>query len=260
MSIRLMLPVIVACAPFCGAQPAVPTRPPGPQYVTPYSVPNSLHDVVVAMGDRVQKPGQERLALTGTYTDSTGSHGIQITWELPNKTRIDITGGSPKSIVYDGQTTQSNAGSLSAADNDLLEGIADDRPETLLYGPKTSGLTMRLLGSRFRTDGGANKNYTGPYYDIFQSQAPVAGRTDSTRRTKLWYFDTLTGLLVKTEYTIQRNGTTVHVETAYTWAKSGGQAVPGQIVRRENGVDVATVHVSTSQIVGAVTDGIFSKP
>jgi len=221
----------------------------------------TLRGPLAALGDRLQAPGKERLTQVGTYTDGKGSQPIRFTWELPGNVRIDLTGPAAHSIVFNGGTPAATGGSPSSADDDLMESLADDRAETLLYGTHRAGFSIRFLGSRFRTDHGADKAYAGPYYDISQTFSPVPVRSDKAQRQKLYLFDSTTQLLVKTTYQILRDGKTIRVDTAYSgWSKAAGQAVPGQIIRSENGVQAFTIVVNSAQIAPAANDALFAHP
>jgi len=258
--------LILLMAGMCWAQPqpVAPSTAPSTasQYLQLWAVPLTLRASLVAMGGRLQNPGQERYTLAGTYSDSKGSRGVKITWEIPGKVRIDLDGATPLSIVSDGTKTSANAGAATLLSNDdLIESLGDDRAETLLFGVNQSGFAWRFLGSWFRTDDGTTKNYTGPFYNIHQTNAPAKVRSDQAQRHKFFCFDSATALLAKTQYDIQRNGATVHVETVYTgWSTVSGQVVPGKIVRSENGANVITIQISSGQVSAAANDGSFVVP
>jgi hypothetical protein len=60
---------------------------------------------------------------------------------------------------------------------------------------------------------------------------------------------------------ITRNGQRVAVETSWTnWTTVNGQAVPGQIVRQENGTTVFTVNVTSGVVSAAAPDNLFVLP
>lgn len=238
-----------------------PASPTAPQYLTPAAVPITLRNALVALGDRLEQPGKERFTVAGTYTDNKGSQGAKITWELPGKVRIDLTGAFSHSVLSDGATTATNTGAVSPSDDDLIESLGDDRAETLLYGAVGANFPWRFLGASFRTDDGTTKNYTGPFYDIHQTAAAARVRSDQAPRSKFFCFDSGTSLLAETRYEIERNGTQVNVATVYTgWSSASGQAVPGQIIRRENGAEVFRIQVSSGQVSSAANDGVFTHP
>jgi hypothetical protein len=243
------------------ATATTPTTSTALHYLSPTAVPQPLRGPLAALGNRLQVPGLERLTEAGMYTDSNGSQSIQFTWELPGNVRIDFTGGTSHAVVFNGTSTTATAGTPSPSDDDLIESLADDRTEALLYGPGQSGFSMRFLGERFRTDKGTNKAYAGPFYDISQTFSTVAVRSDKAKRQKLYLFDSGTQLLTKTTYQIVRAGVNIKVDTAYSgWSTISGQAVPGQIVRSENGVSVFTILVKSAQVAPTAADSLFAHP
>jgi hypothetical protein len=227
-------------------------------YLTPSDVPSPLRRPLVVLGDRLQTPGKERLILNGTYADNNGNQNIRITWELPGKIRIDLTGTSTHTLIFDGTSATSNA---SSSDNDLLESLGDDRAETLLYEVYTSGFAWRFLGGWFRTDDGTTVNYTGPFYHIHQTGSNTRVRSDQAARHKFYCFDSNSALLTQVLYLVNNNGAPVHVQTGITgWSTVSGQAIPGQIVRSENGAVVWTIQIASGQVSATANDGLFSNP
>lgn len=111
-------------------QPGKPAS--GTHYLTIFNVPPTLRSVLTALGPRLQTPGQERFTQAGTYTDGSESRTIQVTWQIPGNLRIDLTGTSTASVVFDGTTTTATAGAPTPAQNDLIESLADDRAEAVL--------------------------------------------------------------------------------------------------------------------------------
>ena len=71
-------------------------------YVTPGSVPSELRRQLQALGDRLTKPGQERVTLAATLTDSTGSTPVQVVSQLGGQVRVDSTGGPQMSVAFSG--------------------------------------------------------------------------------------------------------------------------------------------------------------
>jgi len=231
------------------------------QYLQPSAVPAPLRAPLVALGNRLQTPGEEKFTLTGTYTDGSGSQGIKITWQIPGQVRIDLTGATPLSISSDGATTASSAGAVTPANDDLIETLGDDRAEALLFGVSKPDFGWRFVGGWFRTDDGTTQNYTGPFYHIHQDNAAVKVRSDKAQRNKFFYFDSTTSLLAEVNYSVERNGAAVNARTLYSgWTTVAGQAVPGQIVHSENGVAVITIQISSGQASAAANDSLFTTP
>ena len=231
---------------------------PPPSYVSPTLVPSNVREFLLALGDRIQKPGKERLVLVGSYTDSKiSAKPAKLIWEAPGRLLFDRTGAGAPSLVVDDKTGVSNASALSNSDLGVLESLLDDSPEAFLYG-FTRGHAHRFLGGRFRTDNGKTPNYSGPWYDIYESVAPVQSLSGAPLRQKIFVFDGINKLLVRTSYLVLQGGTKIGVSTEFgKWVVNGGQATPGQIVRKENGVAVFTFDVSAASVVATVNDGTF---
>jgi hypothetical protein len=152
-----------------------------------------------------------------------------------------------------------NAAVLSNAEMNVLESLGNDTPETFLYSVAGANkkTAYRLIGGRFRTDNGKTPNYKGPWYDIFEVSGPVAAGS-STIRQKFYHFDSQTKLLVRSQYQIQQAGAAVHVQTEYSnWTTSQGNAIPGQVLRRENGIVVFTLTIHSAVVSQQLKDGVF---
>jgi hypothetical protein len=216
-------------------------------------------ELLAVYGTRLQRPGNERLTLTGTFSSSTGNGSATVTAQIPGQVSVQISGPGAKTLQFDGTTALSNGASATGTDLDWLESFQSDTIETFFYSAGKTA-TFRFLGSHFRTDNGKTASYTGPYYDIFELVQPVAVKGSATPQQKFYYFDSSTRQFVKTRYRIVRGGQTVEVQTLYSnWTKSNGQSMPGQIQRLENGVVVFTMAVSNGQFSAGAQDGIFSS-
>jgi hypothetical protein len=226
-------------------------------YVVRSLVPSNAGEFLIALGDRIQKPGKERSTLVGTSTDQGGTGAAQLTWEVPGRLRFDRSNAPGKPLVFDDMAGLVNASALAQQDLDILESLLDDSAETFLYG-FVRGRAHRFLGGRFRTDDGKTANYQGPLYDIYQTVSPVQAAAVNQVRQKLYYFDSQNKLLVKTQYVIPRGSAKILVSTEFSnWTTSGGQAFPGQIVRKENNVAVFTFNISSAAAGASAKDGLF---
>jgi hypothetical protein len=258
------IPALAALvATFLPAQTASPkpeSASGSPIYLIQSSVPPQARPFLVALGDRLQKPGKERLVLTGQYSDKSGNVPAQLTWEAPGNIRLDRNGPGLPSLVFNTAAGVVNASALSAADLDIFESLLDDRPETFLYS-FYNGSANRFLGNKFRTDDGKTPNYIGPWYDIFQGNGPVLAKGKTVARSKMFCFDSQTHLLTQTVYKVFATTPATTVLTTYSgWSVQNGEAVPGQILRSVNGTVEFTFKVNASTVGPAAQDGIFSKP
>lgn len=231
---------------------------PLPSYVGQGLVPSQVREHLLVLGDRIQKPGKERSTLVGTFTDKNGTGSAQLVWEVPGRLRFDRSSGPSNPLIVDSASGAMNGASMAQSDLGILESVFDDSAEMFLYG-FLQGHAHRFLGARFRTDDGRTANYRGPLYDIYETVAPVRA-AGGPQRQKFYYFDSQTKLLTKTRYVILRGSTQLPVSTEFgNWITSGGQAFPGQIVRKENDVAVFTFIVSSASAGPTPNDGLFPK-
>jgi len=256
---RKALPVLISIISSGGILSGQITATPqpvvaGPNFINVTLVPSPVRAFLQAFGNRLQGPGMERTVLTGTFTDVSGSTTAQITWQVPGQIRFDRANQPTKALIYNPSTGLVNP-TISQSDAKILESLLDDSPQTFLYGFKR-GIAHQYLGGQFRADDGTTPNFKGPWYAIYIATGPVASQANSPTRSKYFQFDTTTGLLAKVQYA---SSDSINVETDYEkWIATGGQAFPGQIVRKENGAVVFTFTTTAANAGAAVNDKVFS--
>lgn len=210
-----------------------------------------------AMGDRLEKPGRERLYLTGTLSRANDSQIQEIVavFEFPERLRLTLQKGSQTRVIsFDGEHAKADP-----VDEDLIE--------TLVYGSaehffetQMEGMATRLLGSRFLLHRGSTADYNGPYYDVYKVAEQVETSADEKEQLRLYYFNSDTLLLERVVYEINRNGATVKVEEKLgDWTMQQGQQVARRIERFENGEPVFVLTVRTAQLGARANDGVFSN-
>jgi len=223
-------------------------------YINPGRVAGPARSFLFAFGDRIQRPGKERAIFTGKYTDRNGTADVAIAWEVPGRFRFDRSDKPGRPVIYDETSGWINAGALPSDEANALESLFDDTSESFFYAT-AHGAGRRFLGNCFRTDGGKTPNSSGPCYDVYQVFASVHSPSGLSRRPKLFLFDSRTRLLSRIEY--QAAGS-VHVSTELSgWHMLGGQAFPGSVVRKENGVVVLTVNFTSASAGPSASDGLF---
>src|SRR5258708_7723749 len=80
------LSVMLSGVLLAQTQAATPSAAAPPTYVVPARVPSDVREFLIALGDRIQKPGKERLTLIGKHTDKAGVvAAAQLTWEVPGR-------------------------------------------------------------------------------------------------------------------------------------------------------------------------------
>jgi len=250
----------LACEHPVSAQTTSQASPSIQAVFNPQSFPLPLQGAVMALGSRLQKSGQERETLVGTLTNSTGSSPGKVTFELPNKVRIDWMGATVRSIGYDGNGNWASDGMLSEQDQNLLETFLEDSPEGMLNLIHQTA-SLRVIATYARFDDGTTPNYKGPLVDIFQVVEPVASNGAKPMRQKHYYFDSTTRLLTEVDYLESSDGATVGVRVQRSnWNSVGGQFAPGSVTRIENGITVFSLGSATATFSPAAADGTFSAP
>lgn len=215
-----------------------------------------------ALGDRLEKPGRERLRVTGTLTRANDQQTAEVValWEFPDQLSLTMRKGNETRVfTFDGYEAKAGGNPLDAAERDLIE--------TLVYGSaehffttQMQGNATRFLGSRFRLDDGSSADYNGPFYDVYKVAERTNSSDDQSEQSKLYYFNSETLLLERVSYEINRNGSTVKVEERLSgWTKEQGQQAARRIERFENGESVFVLTVRTVGLSARANDGAFSN-
>ncbi|MBI4471610.1 MAG: hypothetical protein HY646_03010 [Acidobacteria bacterium] len=204
------------------------------------AMPSEVRQPIAALGERVQRTGKEVTTWTGEFTDANGTRStVELIHQLPGLVRLQAA--NSRVLVFDGNSRRGSGGFVTN-DEDLLESIVLDSAEGMLWSLQEGG-SMRLLGLRFGPDPKRLPDYNGPRYDIYEITGETHTRQDRLRRTKRYYFDSNTGLLVRTRYRDSRRS--VDVETRFSrWATVDGSAYPGSIERYEAGRLVFAFHAT----------------
>lgn len=206
-----------------------------------------------ALGNRLEKPGQERLTLIGTLRSGTAeTREFAATLEFPDRMRLTIGGPEGRVITFDGQQTKAAA----TDELDLIETLAYDSAEHF-FAAHMQGNAMRFLGARFRTDDGSTPDYAGPYFDIYKIADQIKA-SEEKRAAKLYYFNSDTFLLERVTYVLNRGGSEISVETKLSdWRVVGGQQVARRIERLEDGKSVFVLTIRSAGLGRRVDDGVF---
>jgi len=215
-----------------------------------------------ALGDRLEKPGRERLNLTGTFSRANDSQTQEVTavFEYPERLRLTMQKGRQTRVIsFDGGHAKAEGSSLDAVEEDLLETLVYGSAEHF-FNTQMRGMSTRLLGSRFLLHRGSTADYIGPYYDVYKVADQVKTSRDQREQLKLYYFNSDTLLLERVTYEINRNGATVAVEERLSdWTREEGQQVPRRIERLENGDSVFVLTVRTIRLSPHADDEVFAN-
>lgn len=213
-----------------------------------------------AFGDRLEKPGKERLAVVGTLARplDSRSENFSAVLEFPDRLKLMFQNGiQSRVITFNGEEAKAAGKPLDRDETDLIETLVHDTAEHF-FSTQMQGEATRFLGSRFRLDDGSDPNYRGPYYDIYQVTDDVKAAADLRVRAKRYYFNSDSLLLERVRYQITRGGATVEVETLLGgWQKEQRQQIARRIERRENGRTVAVIILRDVSTGPRANDGSF---
>lgn len=221
-----------------------------------------LRDALNALGDRLERPGKERLTLTGTLRRQTGLQAtpFRLIVELPDRMRLEEMGTQSRVIGFDGSNGWVLGAVPSNTDQEMIETLVFDSAEHFFL-VQTQGFAARALGLRFRSDDGTTARYTGPFYDIYQVADRVAIGSARREQAKLFYLNSNTQLLERVRYQFSRGGAAVNVEVRLGgWQGVNNQRLPHTIIREENGTQVLLLTVNAAVVGPRIADGIFGNP
>lgn len=224
-------------------------------YLRASDLPHFLGRYQASLGERLQAPGLERLVSTGTLREKGSDKSSVLTWELPGRFRIEKDG---KAIVgaLAGVPAPTAPGLSSSDEDDLIESLLLDRPEAALYNV-VNGAAIRVIGYQVGTQRGRLPNYTGPYYDIFDITTRIDSKTNSSTRSKRYFFDSISGLLQRVNYVL--NGVQTVDTYLSQWTKVQNNFVPGVIERTVDRVSVARFSAATNSFGAKVADGKLDR-
>lgn len=241
-------------------KPPVSTGVKRGDYVRRGLMASELAWALSALGDRLEEPGRERLAVAGTLVrpNASRSESFSAVLEFPDRLKLTFQNGiQTRVIIFNGDESKAAGKPLDRDEIDLIETFVHDTAEHF-FCTQMQGEATRFLGSRFRADDGLDANYRGPYYDIYQVTDDVKAASDLLVRSKRYYFNSDTLLLERVRYQITRDGATVEVETLLGgWQKEQGQQIARRIERRENGRTVALITLGSVSTGPRANDGSF---
>jgi hypothetical protein len=197
------------------------------------AIPRDLDEQVNAIGSRIKSSGKEKTIYLGELIDSAGkSSEVKVITQLPQMVRLEGIKGQGSVLAFDGDKAKNASDKI---DDALLETFALDIPEAMLASIQKYP-AIRLLGRRFGPNPRITRSYSGPRYDIFAVTVPTVTKDKSALQSKLYYFDSATYLLHRTEYTKIIGSASVKVETRFDmWGTIEGAAFPARIERYEDG-------------------------
>jgi hypothetical protein len=255
---------------FTAKQGAAAVRPTAARKATPLSkgyidrrgIWPQLHSALDAYGDRLEKPGKERLIAVGTLSNANTTDNekvpVRLVSEFPDKLRIEKRKGNKiDTTIFDGKNKVKIGDTLESQEEEELEALAFDSVDHFMAAHML-GKPLRFLGDRFRLDDGTAANYAGPYYDIYQiaeQQFDANNNSKETVQHKLYFFNSDTHKLERITY--NKGTVRVAVELA-GWQKLNGQVLPTTLTRFEDGRPTITLTISALALMSRANDGAFS--
>jgi hypothetical protein len=227
-----------------------------PQYHPIHTVISPVRQIVSALGERVQKQGNERVVMTGTLNRAGVVSTVQVIREMPGFLRVDEQGGKGRSLVFDINSLR-GATVIDDDDEGLAESLQNDTAEAFLgsFGP---GASVRRLGDRFKVK---DEMGFGAEVDIYEVVSSVGVKRAKQVVTKRFMFDSSTGLLRRVVYGAQQSGRAVTVQTVLSdYSSAGGYMLPGKIARVVDGKESFVFTRNTAAIQAAGKDNAFISP
>lgn len=250
-----MVAAAVLCPRTVGAQGNSNQRQ---DYISTSTMPRACRPMILGSGDRLTKPGKERLVVTGTLTSNGGSASARIIWELPGKFRFEEIRAGGATVVFDGAQHRSSKGAITADEMNRLEALFEDTAESFLLAVH-GGERFRLIGRGFMLAAEYDRNYQGPFLDLFELVTDTRARGEKVSRRKFYYFDSTTGALLLVRYIMRPQNQDVDVLTKLENHRLvNGALLPTRLIRIDNGSEVLRFEHATAALAGRVADSAFT--
>ena len=216
-----------------------------------------LRYVAAAIGDRLEKPGKERLILMGNLrraSKKNENRPARLILEFPDRLRLEEQDGV---TIYNKDDFTFSNGALKKNEQDEVESLLFDFVDHF-FAAQMQGAATRFLGPRFRMDDGKNPQYAGPFYDLYQITDRIAIKKTVRDQRKLYFFNSDNLLLERVRYQIERDSKPIKVEVMISgWRKVNGQEIPNSITRAEDGAPVLALSITSAAVDKKMNDGIF---
>ena len=212
-------------------------------------MPSELKPYAVALGQRLQKPGKERISAVGTILYSGDAlqrlEPVRIVWQFPLKIRLEQAG---KSWTFDRNNPvlpvigdQKVAETIQMLLEDSMEGF---------FAMQKNRASRRYVGSGFVLDGTSAASPDMDivmivYPDIFRQRQPIQ---------KSYWFDGRTKLLGVVAYTAPSEVST-HI-VIEDWREVEGEKIPFRIERWDNNKLTMRLSLNSAAVSAASEDGI----
>ena len=200
-------------------------------------IPSLAIKHLMALGKRMNSAGKEKTTYNGQLFDKDGnSTSVRVVHDVFGLVRLEGFRDKDEVLSFDGKNARSSLDgkrikddAAQKKDEDLMEVFVMDTVEGIMESMR-SGAAVEFLGSGFGPDPRVEPDYNGPRYDVYEVTIPVRTRKDQLVRTKRYYFDTDTGLLLSTRYYDRSNKTPVKIETRFSvWGDIDESKYPARI-------------------------------
>jgi hypothetical protein len=231
----------VAQAQTRATAPTSPTTSIAPDYVRRGLLKPSLRENLRSLGDRLEKPGKERLTMTGTLRRKGDAqpHPVSLVWEARGRLRVEEQGGGSGAHTFVFDRDHVTGRTLSDSETALVETFLYDTPESF-FALQEVGAPTRPLGNRYRL----NDSPDGAAYDVYEVQDPDAAHDPAAAPAKFFCFNRDTLMLERVSYEKPAAGDMTSIELRLEdWGEFAGQKMPRRIVRLENGEQTLVITV-----------------
>jgi hypothetical protein len=214
--------------------------------------PMELKPYAIAVGQRMQKPGKERIVVSGTVTlfgeNSPRAEGVRITWQFPLKIRLEQ--GALR-LAFD-RSNPSQAVPRTQKLADMVQTLLEDSIDGF-FALQKYRISRRYLGSGFKLEG-AKASDPGmdvmllTYLDKFREEKPVV---------KSYWFNSGTKLLGVVAYT-SASGAATHI-VIDDWRDVAGEKLPFLIERWEGNKLMMRLILDSAVFMAGANDGTFGE-
>lgn len=213
------------------------------------NTPSQYKPYAIALGQRLQKQGKERIIATGSLLyDADGPESafpVEIVWQHPLKVRLTQDGSS---VAYD-RSNPAREIPESKRLSDTLQVLLEDMSEGFLSLQSTG--SSRRIGSGFRLSNAAPEDpgvdvVQMTYADAFSGGEPC---------TKTYWFNSRTKLLGFVTYVLP-SGAQVDV-IVNDWRDVDGEKVPFLIERWEDGIRTMQLKLSSAAVAQGSNDDML---
>jgi hypothetical protein len=229
--------------------PLLATPPDAPSFLLS-QMPSELKPYAIALGQRLQKPGKERIAVEGAVTyfgeNSPRTEAVRIMWQFPLKIRLDQNGSR---LAFD---KNNSVQTMTAAQKavETIQTLLEDSVESF-FALQKDRISRRYLGSGFKLEGTKESD---PGMDVVQVSFPDNFRGKEPTLKSYW-FDCSTKLLGVVAYT-SSSGAVTHI-VIDDWRDVAGEKFPFRIERWEDSKLIVRLTLNSATFMAGANDGTF---